>query len=216
MIWWVISGLIIILISGLIITIRGIKSLLKEHEFIFKYRDKFVDLANSYDQRQAIDPELYRWLMSRSIKAQNTLGHLGTVHYMGSYYRPLSIPKYEVISNTIPQIRKRSAHKDDLLLCEDLMIRFIGRQEDLIEQAYKNLKNPLIWFQLAVQFYLAFPLHLLNWFGIISAKSVNYALSNWFFKFVSGIVGLVTFISGSVTIIVGWDKSLKLIKEFLQ
>lgn len=216
MIWWVVSSLIIIFISGLVITIRGIKSLVKEHDFIFEYRNKFVELANLYHQRSPINQELYRWLISKSIKAQNTLGLFGKIHYMGSYYRPINIPNYEVISNTLPQVRTGAVREDDLMLCDDLMMRYIGRQEDLIEQAQKNLKNPFIWFQLGVQFYLAFPLHLLNWFGIISARWVNSALSNWLFKFVSGIIGLVTFISGLVTIIVGWDKSLELFKKLLQ
>lgn len=216
MIWWVIAGLVVIFISGLVITIRGIKSLVKEHQFIFDYREKFIELANLYHQRKSLNPELYNWLIAKSIKAQSTLGLFGKIHYMGSYYRPVNIPNYEVISNTLPQVRTGAVREDDLLLCDDLMMRYIGRQEDLIEQAQKNLKNPFIWFQLGVQFYLAFPLHLLNWFGIISTRSVNHALSNRFFKFVSGIVGLVTFISGLVTIFVGWDKSVELIKKLLQ
>lgn len=203
-------------ITGGIITFRSIISLQNERQFIFEYRNKFVELANLYHQHKPLDSELYRWLILKSVKAQNTLGHLGKIYYTGTYYRPMHIPNYEMISNTIPQIRTGAIQDNELFTCEDLMMRFIGRQEDLIEQAKKDLKNPLRSFQLGIQFYLAFPIHLLNWFGIISVRAVNLALSNWFFKLISGILGLVTFISGVVTIIVGWDESINLIKKLLQ
>lgn len=212
---WIVFAFVLIFITGLIINIKGLKNLKGEYDFIIEYRNKFIELANQFNSSQSLDNGLYLWLVSKSIKAQNILGRLGVVHYTGSYLRPYSVPNYEMISNTIPQIRMGSVHQNELLTCEDLMVRFLGHQEELIQKSFKNLKNPIIWFQLGIQFYLAFPLHLLNWFGIISAKFINSTLSSWFYKLISGIVGLIAFISGLITIAIGWNEFLDLVKRLL-
>jgi hypothetical protein len=51
----------------------------------------------------------------------------------------------------------------------------------------------------------------LNWCGIISNRIVNSIKDSLIFKVISGLIALVTLVSGLVTIVVGYDQTVKFI-----
>lgn len=92
-----------------------------------------------------------------------------------------------------------------------MTVRYLGDMGRLIEDEQKDIKNPIAWLQQGIQFYIGFPVRLLNWFGIISETSFENILSSELFKALAGIGGLVAFISSLVTILQGWPAIKELI-----
>ncbi len=54
---------------------------------------------------------------------------------------------------------------------------------------------------------------ILNWVGIFSSKTVDKIMANTLYKIFTGIIALVTFLSGIVTIIQGKEQTLELIHK---
>ena len=52
-------------------------------------------------------------------------------------------------------------------MCENMMVRYLGDMGRLIEEEEKDIKNPIAWLRQGIQFYIGFPIRLLNWSGII-------------------------------------------------
>jgi hypothetical protein len=82
-----------------------------------------------------------------------------------------------------------------------------------LESIKKKLKNPIAWFKEGFQEIISLPIYLLNWFGILSDTTVSKVTTNVIFKILAGIAGLVTFISGIVTIIQGKDQTISFIRQ---
>jgi hypothetical protein len=57
---------------------------------------------------------------------------------------------------------------------------------------------------------------MLNWFGIIGDRVTSRIMGSLFYKVVAGIGGLVTFISGIVTIVQGKEHTLAIINSIFK
>jgi hypothetical protein len=215
-----IGGLVVILITGLIKIRRAISTLIHKHDFVHAFREKFVQFSNPYVQQQqrlfgmeqAVQPDaqLYHWLVSNMDKTQRLLGIYGRGLYTAPFHR-FQIPSYEYILNTVNQMRTGDADTQDLSMCDNMMVRYLGDMGRLIEEEQKDIKNPIAWLQQGIQFYIGFPIRLLNWFGIISETSFDNIVSSKLFKALAGLGGLVAFISSLVTILQGWPAVKELI-----
>jgi hypothetical protein len=102
------------------------------------------------------------------------------------------------------------AERVDLLMCDDMMVRYIGAMYRVINQEEKRCSKPFVWLQLGLQFYIGLPVRLLYWFGIISGPSFSRITSSQFFKVLSGIGGLAAFLAALVQIMQAWPFVLSL------
>lgn len=192
----------VILITGLIKARRSINALIHKHNFVHAFREKFIQFSNPYVQQQqrllgmeqAVQPDaqLYHWLVSNMDKTQRLLGVYGLGLYTAPFGR-FQIDNYQYILNTINQMRTGDAHTNDLSMCENMMVRYLGDMGRLIEEEEKDIKNPITWLQQGIQFYIGFPIRLLNWFGIISETSFENIVSSKLFKVLAGIGGFGDF-----------------------
>jgi len=80
----------------------------------------------------------------------------------------------------------------------------------------RELRNPIIWFREGIRQILSVPVFFLNWFGIISSRTLNSVKDSLIFKVVSGLIAFVTLVSGVVTIIVGYEDTLKFILKIFR
>lgn len=162
---------------------------------------------------QTVQPnaQLYHWLVSNMDKTQRLLGDYGLGLYTAPFHR-FQINNYQYILNTINQMRTGDADTNDLSMCENMMVRYLGDMGRLIEEEEKDLKNPIAWLQQGIQFYIGFPIRLLNWFGIISGTSFERIVSSKLFQVLAGIGGLVGFLASIVTILEGWSAVKSLLK----
>jgi hypothetical protein len=56
---------------------------------------------------------------------------------------------------------------------------------------------------------MSIPIFILNWFGIISNRTLNSIKDSLIYKVISGIIALVTLVSGLVTILVGYKPTIE-------
>lgn len=204
----------VILITGLIKIRRSINALIRNHNFVHEFRQKFIHLITPYLQRrqfsafeqsqQQLDGQLYHWLVAHMDKTQRLLGFYGRAHYTALLGR-FQVANYEYIINTINQIATGDAEPVDLSMCDNMMVRYIGAMNRIIEDEERSIKNPIIWLQHGIQFYIGLPILLLNWFGIISEASFEKIVSSKFFQVLAGIAGLAGFLASLVTILQGWQ-----------
>ena len=98
---------------------------------------------------------------------------------------------------------------------DDCLLRYLGHLEELLKDTQKNLRNPIIWFREGFKEIISIPIFLLNWFGIISNKRLSTIKTSVFYKIITGLIALVTLVSGIVTIVVGYDQTIEFIKNMV-
>ena len=212
--------LIAILLIGFFKIIRTSNKVIDKHNFIFDYQQKFVKFVNSYFENHSrfsninssFDGELYMWLTKNVYKVQDILGHSGTMNYIASFQR-FHIPNYQIVINTLPKFRDSTVEIFDVNSTDDCLLRYLGHLDEIIVNSKKTLKNPFIWFRIGIQEVVSIPLLILKWFGVFSNNAVNKIIGGTFYKIISGIIALITLVSGIVTIIVGKDQTIDFIRN---
>ncbi|WP_146010833.1 hypothetical protein [Siphonobacter sp. BAB-5405] len=215
--------IIIFFISILVIgsfTLRKSFVLLQEKlNFTLEYREQFVIFTNnfykkydSFERRGEIDHERYVWLTKNANKMQGMLGQTGLMEYIGPF-RQYKISNYNIVLNTIPKFRDSTITDFDVNSVDDCLLRYIGIVEQLTKENFKQLKNPFIWLKQGFKEFFSLPIYIFNWFGIIPDSTVGKIKSNLIFNTLTGIGGLVTFVSGLVTIIQGKEQTLGFFKK---
>jgi hypothetical protein len=218
---FIIISLILIFIIGLRTLIIRYNSLNESYEFANEYRRKFIDLSNyyfktydSWNRRGQIDSDLYMWLTKNVNRIQADLGYLGIMHFVAPF-QIYQISNYQIVINTIPKFRSGEVKDFDVDSADDCLLRYIGALEQIINRLKKKIRNPLIWFKEGFQQIVSLPLYILNWFGILEDRTIRKVVTNYFFKMLSGIGGIVAFVSALVTIIQGKEAVLFYIKQLL-
>lgn len=217
----IILSFLIFFIIGFIEVYNRHSRVVKKIEFANEYRTKFVEFANKYfkahnrwSQSGDLDGELYVWLTMNVNKIQNDVGSFGIMSYKPAFQNYM-INNYYIIINTIPKFREGHIESFDVNSVDDCLLRHLGYLEEYQKDTLRNLKNPFIWFREGFKEVLSIPIFVISWFGIISNRTLNSIRNSLLYKVISGLFALVTFISGLVTIIVGYDQVLKFINRIL-
>ncbi|WPQ61231.1 hypothetical protein SIO70_23000 [Chitinophaga sancti] len=208
-----------VFILGFTKIFKRLRSLNTDYDFAYEFRNKFNEFANKYFehadgiyQRGELDSTLYTWLMMNANKIQSILGRIGILHYIGPFQR-YEVPNYQVVLNTLPKFRAGTIEAFDVHYTDDCLLRYLGSMENGIKKVQPSLKNPIIWLKQGFQELFSLPLYILNWFGILSDKSILKITANAFFVILTGFGGLIAFLSGVVTIIQGKDQTIELIRK---
>lgn len=218
----IILGILTVLIIGFVQVFNRHSRVVKKIEFSGEYRNKFIEFSNKYFQTYDrysrsgdFDGELYVWLTMNVSKIQNYVGSFGVMSYKPAFQNYM-INKYQIIINTIPKFREGQVKSFDVGAVDDCLLRYIGYLKEYSKDTVKNLRNPIVWFREGFREILSVPIFILSWFGIISNRTVNSIKDSLIYKVISGLIALVTLISGVVTIVVGYDQTLEFVKRFLE
>lgn len=218
----IIGGIFLVMTIGFIDVYRRLSRTKSEIEFAREYRSKFIEFANKYFQDYnrynrtgEFDGELYVWLTMNVNKIQNNVGNFGIMSYKPAYQNHY-ISNYAIILNTIPKFRAGQIENFDVTSVDDCLLRYLGLTQDYKKDTEKNIKNPIIWFREGIKTILSIPIFILSWFGLLSHRTFDNILDSAIYKILTGIVALVTFTSGLVTIIVGYDQTIVFINRLLQ
>ena len=202
-------------------TSKQLNDITNKRDFAFDYRNRFVEFSNQFHStfdrhwsQGSFDNEKYIWLTKNVSKMQNYLGAGGKMEYIGPF-QSIHIRNYEIVINTLPKFRDGSILSFDVNSVDDCLIRYIGLMENQLEKINKKIRNPIIWFQVGFQSIINIPLYVLNWFGILTDNAISSVTTNMFYKLIIGLGGLVTFVSGLVTIIQGKEETIKFIHKIL-
>ncbi|HRQ70268.1 MAG TPA: hypothetical protein PLW78_08205 [bacterium] len=217
----VFAGIFIIFIVGYFIVKKKQSVLEKNDIFVKEYHNKFIDFANiyaksydSWNKSGNIDPDLYRWLTLNVSKIQNIIGSFGVMSYrpaLGNHY----LHNYQIIINTIPKFRSGTVMIIDIETVEDSLLRYAGDLEENKRENSRKLKNPIIWFREGFREILSIPLLILNWFGVFTENRVDKITESLLYKTIAGVFAFVTFASGLVTIIVGYESVINFIHKLM-
>lgn len=217
----IILGILTVFIIGFVQVYNRHSRVVKKIDFADEYRYKFVEFSNkyfeSYDRWSRsgnFDGEKYVWLTMNVSRIQNNLGTFGIMDYIAPF-QTYKVSNYQIVINTIPKFRDGSIQDFDVNSVDDSLLRYIGYLNEYQKDTLRNLKNPFIWFREGFREILSIPIFILSWFGIISNRTLNSIKDSLIYKVVSGLFALVTLISGIVTIIVGYDQTLKFINKIL-
>jgi len=214
-----ILSILLILAIGFIKAYKYYSGIKKSLEFAFEYRKKFYEFSkkygktyNSIERKGDLDNQLYIWLTKNVSKIQNNVGDFGIMEYIAPMQK-YKFSNYPIILNTIPKFRDGSVENFDINSVDDCLLRYLGYLEEKVKTTEKGLKNPFLWFRIGFQEIISLPLMILNWVGIFSSKTVDKIMANTLYKIFTGIIALVTFLSGIVTIIQGKEQTLELIHK---
>ena len=147
-------------------------------------------------------------------KIQSNLGTFGVMDYIAPF-QTYRVSNYQIVINTIPKFRDGTVKDFDVNSVDDCLLRYIGYLEEYSQDTQKNLRNPIVWFREGFREVLSIPIFILNWFGIISNRTVNSIKDSLIYKVIAGLIALVTLVSGLVTIVVGYDQTLEFINRLI-
>lgn len=212
---FIIAGILIVFVVGFIDVYKRHSRIVAKIDFAGEYRNKFVELANKffqnydrYSRSGDFDGELYVWLTMNVSKIQNYVDSFGVMSYKPAFQNYM-INNYQIIINTIPKFREGQVENFDVNAVDDCLLRYIGYLEEYSEGTLKNLRNPIVWFREGFRGILSVPIFILSWFGIISNRTVNSIKDSLIYKVIAGFIALVTLLSGLVTIVVGYDSTMR-------
>jgi len=134
------------------------------------------------------------------------------------------IPNYPIILNLLPELRKtierlpisNSLVGDYAIALQEALLRHMGALEDSLQTSRNYLKNPLVWFREGVGAILFSPFSLLAWMGVIGQSTISWIKNTLIFRRVSGIITFIGAFSAIMSIVLGWEEFLTVIKGFFK
>ncbi len=203
--------IIIVVFSIGFIDSRRINNKTIEDAIFFKeYYDNFNKLHTKYFKGQNCNKD-YTWLTLNLSRIENLIRTLGIVSY-----RPPSqnyvIKNYQILTNTLQQFRQGCVQINDANLVNDCLVMCIGYLDEYKKVTSRNIINPLVWFRDGFRKIINIPFIILTMFGLFNRKTVDNITRSLIYKVLTGLVGLVTLVGGLVTIVLGYDQSIKIIK----
>jgi hypothetical protein len=207
-----------LLALGFVVAIRRLLLILKRHEFLTEFADRFMRYVNGGGQDEA----LYVELTQRVSRMQRELGHHGVMAMYRPPFANYAFRDYQILVNMLPEYRQ--AANDPILqrnqapqyadAMRDVLVRYSGSLQELESDARRELKSPLAWFREGVRTVLSLPLVALRELGILSPSLSASILGSGLLKVGAGVVALVTLIAGLVQILTGWDAAVALINKW--
>lgn len=217
----IISCILTVFVMGFVLVYKRHSRVVDKIEFASEYRNKFIEFSNKYfetydrwSRAGDFDGQLYVWLTMNISKIQGNLGTFGIMDYIAPL-QSYRVSNYQVVINTIPKFRDGTVKDFDVNSVDDCLLRYIGYLEEYNQDAQKNLRNPIVWFREGFREVLSIPIFILNWFGIISNRTANSIKDSLIYKVISGLIALVTLVSGLVTIIVGYQSTIEFFRKTL-
>jgi len=149
----IITIIVGLLLTGLIKIIAMIVGLNNRQNFTSEYCHKFRELL----QDRSFNGEAYGWLTLNVGRIQDELGSNGVMYCYQPPFANYMYKEYQLIVNTLPNIRSRIASEQEIFSCEDALVRHIGIIEIHLNKYRKYLFNPIIWLREGIRFIIAFP-----------------------------------------------------------
>lgn len=217
--WYMISFVICLVIIGLIVNILNIRKRIDEYDFANEYYEKFSHLISDVFERKTFKNKEYNWLMSNSDKMQYILGDAGIISYKEYNMLYKNIPiLLNVMNEIMSYVNDTNIVENDIKMinwCQNAFLRKIGILDEYIKNVPKKLLNPFFDLASGIKYILSIPLNILYSIGLISYNGKNKIEQNILFKLISGIISLLTILSMIMTIVVGWEDFINIIKNIL-
>jgi len=219
--------LLALLIIGVSLIIRAGRTESKNLDEAYEYLNKFREYGNSIFKGKE-NYEAYEWLTMRGPKMQAKVGELGIARGFIPPYSNIQYNTYQIIVNALPTLRDEARDpmrgynslqnnivQNYLTMIDDVLLRYIGRLENRLEDFNAQLKNPFIWLREGVQFFVQIPILLLYWSGLIKYATYYRFTNNIIIKFINFIIIVVGLISSIITIVTGYNPFMEIFNKYL-
>ncbi len=216
----IILSIIVIALIGWLQLIYKFRRANRKEKYAVEYLNKF----KKYVESQGKDNDAYGWMIYESVKMQRQLGILGIM----SNYKPpganYMYRNYQVLLNMLPDLRRTlnsdllvisSLVSDYVQILQEMLVRHLGVLDEEKKDIRSEILNPLKAFRSGIQFILLLPAYIVNWFGIATDSFLSRLSRNTLFKFLSGVVTIVGFVSAVVGLVVGWEDFITIIRSIL-
>ncbi len=207
-----------LVITGFIANVINIRTCSNNYNFLIEYRDKFSKFISDLLNKNKYSNKDYEWLMSNSDKVQIILGDAGIISYkdISGYY-----PNYQIVINFMNEVMSLfskgliGTESEKITWCHNAFLRKMGIYDEYIKKEIKRTFNPLYDLTSGIKVILGIPLDILYSIGLISSKNLTKIKDNVLFKILGGIISLLTFLSTIMSIVLGWNDFVNLIKGIL-
>lgn len=207
-----------LVITGFIANVINIRTCSNNYNFLVEYRDKFSKFISDLLNKNKYSNKDYEWLMSNSDKVQIILGDAGIISYkdISGYY-----PNYQIVINFMNEVMSLfskgliGTESEKITWCHNAFLRKMGIYDEYIKKEIKRTFNPLYDLTSGIKVILGIPLDILYSIGLISSKNLTKIKDNVLFKILGGIISLLTFLSTIMSIVLGWNDFVNLIKGIL-
>ncbi len=215
--WYMVISITLLIIIGLVVNIIEVRNIISNYNFTKEYYGKLTILFSNILNTKKFNNKDYVWLMSNSDKMQMILGETGIVTYKQFNMLYKNIPILLNVLNEIPSSINDSYLIDNQSFswCQNAFLRKIGILNEYIDNAPKRLLNPLTNLTDGIKWILGIPINILYSIGLISYDSKNKIKNNIMFKLFSGIISLLTLLSTIMSVTLGWNEFLEIIKGLL-
>ncbi len=220
-----IGSFLFLIVVGFLILRNRLSAVYKSLDFVEEFRSKFIDYCNSRGE----DREAYTWVTLNSPKMQRNMGSYGVYE---AYQPPAAnymVKNYQIITNMIPEVRRHIDLNNESLgtmfassidgfikAIDEALLRYIGVLNEQEDDAKRKLTNPFLWIRTGVEEVLSLPILLFAWFGLIGFSTVRRLQNNFFFQIFSVITTMAGLIAAIMTIVMGWDDFILVMKSFYQ
>ena len=207
-----------LVITGFIANVINIRTCSNNYNFLVEYRVKFSKFISDLLNKNKYSNKDYEWLMSNSDKVQIILGDAGIISYkdISGYY-----PNYQIVINFMNEVMSLfskgliGTESEKITWCHNAFLRKMGIYDEYIKKEIKRTFNPLYDLTSGIKVILGIPLDILYSIGLISSKNLTKIKDNVLFKILGGIISLLTFLSTIMSIVLGWNDFVNLIKGIL-
>lgn len=208
-----------LIIIGFISNVINIRSCSNNYDFLVEYRNKFSKFISDLLNRSKYSNNDYEWLISNSDKVQIVLGDSGIISYkdITGYYS-----NYQVVINFMNEVMTLyskgliETESEKITWCHNAFLRKMGIYDEYRKNEIKKSFNPLYNLSSGIKVVLGIPLDILCGVGLISSTNLMRIKGNIIFKILGGIISLLTFLSTIMSIILGWNDFIDLMKKFLK
>lgn len=215
-----------IVIIGFVSKFLELGDIRSRYEFTHEYRNKFINFINELFTNHNFNQSVYHELTEKVKEMQYELGADGVYAYVQDNLKGYATNNYELLVNFLPETRNVIRNQGNIILmerwnqavqyCDDMFLRHLVTLKLAEEKIKRSLKNPFSDFAEGVKLIISLPVLLLKWFGFISAESSTKIKKNPILKIINFIVTTVSFVSGIMAIVMGWNAFGALIKSFIK
>lgn len=216
---YIILVLLGIIILGFIVTIYKKRDIDKRYNFVKEYLDTTRIVGNLISDDKPIN-EQYTWLQYHVIKIQKELGPYGIISAYKPAYADYYHRNYEIMLNGIREIKdlyvKQSSKRqiiDLIMTIDDILLMYLGHLNTDISALGKKMLNPFILLREGLVVLITLPLRILYWSELINYASVEKLERSVIFKILSFVIYIITVLSSVLTLIIGYEDLMEIIKN---
>lgn len=216
--------IVILMLLGFVLKLISIASLNKRLQYTVDYRNDFIDFCNELEKTGSIGGEKYYRLLKEVNKIQRELGMDGIISVYRDPLAGFQMNNYPVFLNFFNELRTYSTdfslfgERRYLLVsnADESLTKHIGVLNDAIDIAKQRLKNPVYCFANGINGIISLPIKILEWSGILTNDFSSRILKSKVHQIISKLLVLIGLISSIMTIVMGWNQFLDLIRNIIE